>query len=152
MTPMRSLGYAGTIVVTTLLIGIAGLVLLTTSPGTPQEGKIKTTPIPYSSPASGEQMYMDYCAVCHGKTGKGDGPLVSELKAPPPDLTRMAQRNNGKFPEARFADVLLVGTKGLGHGSVDMPIWGPAFRSVDKDLTKLRIANLGRYVESLQVK
>ena len=51
-----------------------------------QEKGLKTGPMPYSTPQSGSQMYKDYCAVCHRPTGKGDGPAVEFLKAPPPDF------------------------------------------------------------------
>ena len=34
----------------------------------------------------GEQLFKAYCASCHGRTGKGDGPFVQALKTPPADL------------------------------------------------------------------
>ncbi|MBZ5572099.1 MAG: cytochrome c [Acidobacteriia bacterium] len=48
------------------------------------------------SPASGQQMYSAYCAVCHGNDGKGGGPAAEALKVPPPDLTVLARKNGGK--------------------------------------------------------
>ena len=39
-----------------------------------------------TSPASGQEMYKAYCAVCHGTDGKGGGPAASALKVPPPTL------------------------------------------------------------------
>ena len=41
------------------------------------------------------------------------------------------------------------------HGSKDMPVWGPVFSSVskgDQALVQLRISNLTKYIETLQVK
>ena len=31
---------------------------------------------------SGRDTYVFYCAACHGRAGKGDGPVASSLKAP----------------------------------------------------------------------
>jgi mono/diheme cytochrome c family protein len=49
--------------------------------------------------ASGKKTYTEYCASCHGEDGKGMGPAASALKAPPSDLTTLAKRHAGKFPE-----------------------------------------------------
>jgi mono/diheme cytochrome c family protein len=43
--------------------------------------------------------YKDNCASCHGASGKGDGPVHSFLVKPPSDLTTIARRNGGKFPQ-----------------------------------------------------
>jgi mono/diheme cytochrome c family protein len=47
---------------------------------------------------SGEVMYKQYCAACHGADAKGHGPAAASLKMPPPDLTTLANRHDGKFP------------------------------------------------------
>jgi mono/diheme cytochrome c family protein len=122
------------------------------TPQEPQQKTLKKVPIVPSKPESGKQMYMDYCAACHGPTGKGDGPAVEFLKAPPSDLTTMAKRNNGKFPQEHFVSILRFGTSEHPHGTSDMPVWGPLFRSQNKDVAPLRIANLSSYVESMQQK
>lgn len=138
-----------------LLLAGTGVVLLGQRAGAskePQQKTMKKVPVSHSNPASGQQMYKDYCAACHGPSGKGDGPAVEFLKAPPPDLTTMAKRNNGKFPTDRFVSVLRFGTEGHPHGTSDMPIWGPLFSKQNKDIVELRIANLRSYVESIQQK
>jgi mono/diheme cytochrome c family protein len=48
---------------------------------------IKQVPVAMTSPASGKEMYISYCAACHGTDGKGNGPAASALKIPPADLT-----------------------------------------------------------------
>lgn len=118
----------------------------------PQQKTMEKAPVTRSQPESGQKMFKDYCAACHGAGGKGDGPAVEFLKAPPQDLTTMAKRNNGKFPADHFAAVLRFGTPGRAHGTSDMPIWGSLFHAQNKDLTELRISNLTSYVESIQQK
>ena len=51
--------------------------------------------------ASGRALYVDYCAVCHGDGGRGDGPAAAGLTPPPVDLTRLSAGNAGVFPLAR---------------------------------------------------
>ena len=106
---------------------LAGTVALvaqgTATPQETQEKTVKKVPITRSDPTSGKQMYKDYCAACHGIDGKGSGPAAEFLKAPPPDLTMMAKRNDGKFPRDKFATVLRFGTGTHPHGTIDMPTW-----------------------------
>ncbi len=108
-----------------------------------------------TSPASGKEMYTSYCAVCHGTDGKGGGPAASALKTPPADLTMLNKNNNGKFPALKVISTL-SGTSDLpAHGSKEMPVWGPLFRSVSgghEGEVQQRLANLSHYVESLQAK
>ena len=100
-------------------------------------------------------MYKEYCAVCHGKTGKGDGPAVAALKVPPSDLTMLAMKNGGKFPADHVTAVLHMGVAEAAHGSEEMPIWGPLFGSIGggvaSPVVKLRIANLTDYIKSIQM-
>jgi mono/diheme cytochrome c family protein len=99
-------------------------------------------------------MFNSYCAPCHGKGGKGDGPAATALKVPPANLTQLAKKNNGKFPADHVATILRTGVSGA-HGSSDMPVWGPLFASVsgkDQSLVQMRISNLIHYLESLQEK
>jgi mono/diheme cytochrome c family protein len=133
----------------------SGAVLLGQEAGAtnqPPQKKLEKAPITPSNAASGQQMFKDYCAACHGATGKGDGPAAELLKTAPPDLTMMAKNNNGKFPGDHFAAVLRFGTPGHAHGTSDMPVWGPLFRTQNPGLAQLRISNLESYVESIQQK
>ena len=104
-------------------------------------------------PKSGAGTYKEYCAVCHGKTGKGDGPAASALKVRPPDLSALARRHGGKFPDAYVANVLRNGVNVDAHGTAEMPIWGPLFLSIDSSYQsqfELRITSLTNYIKSLQ--
>jgi mono/diheme cytochrome c family protein len=136
------------------VFSIACLLTFTTI-GAGQEKTIKHTPIQHTSPASGQEMFTQYCAACHGTDAKGDGPAASALKVPPPDLTALAKHNGGKFPGAHVASVLQFGSNMPAHGSKEMPIWGPLLQSLkrmDDAQVKQRIANLTDYIKSLQVK
>ena len=103
----------------------------------------------------GPALYRAYCAVCHGTDAKGSGPMAKALKKAPGDLTHIAARNGGEFPLARVRNVI-SGEEVLssGHGTREMPVWGPIFSQVgpDQDLGRVRIDNLARYLESLQSK
>jgi mono/diheme cytochrome c family protein len=117
--------------------------------------QIKKEAAPATSAASGHEMYVSYCASCHGMDAKGDGPAATALKVPPPDLTTLAQRNGGKFPTLHVRSILDGQQTLVAHGNQEMPVWGPVFQTVsgrDEALVRMRIANLGRYLESLQKK
>ncbi len=116
---------------------------------------VKHVPITQTPSDSGKEMYNSYCAVCHGKDGKGNGPAASAMKTPPTDLTLLAQKNDGKYPSAHVAAVIKGQASTPSHGSQDMPIWGPLFSSIDQGhqaLVQQRIANLVTYLESVQAK
>lgn len=119
-----------------------------------QTTQVKKEPIQMTSAASGSEMFNSYCAACHGKDAKGDGPAAASLKVPPTNLTELAKKNNGKFPADHVANILRNGVSGA-HGSTDMPVWGPLFSQVsgrDNSIVQIRISNLVHYLESLQVK
>jgi mono/diheme cytochrome c family protein len=135
------------------------LAVLTVSIGvTGQEQPAKTVkhvPVKSVSPASGKDMFTNYCASCHGADGKGNGPAATALKMPPADLTVLSKNNGGKYPALKIS-AILRGDGGLpAHGSREMPVWGPLFRSVSgghEREVQQRISNLTKYVETLQVK
>jgi len=122
---------------------------------TAQQKDIKHVPVKPTSPASGHEMYTTYCAVCHGKDGKGAGPAAGALKVPPPDLTTLVQKNAGKYPSDRVSRAIQGDLNLPAHGSKDMPIWGYLFwrmSQAHQSEVQLRVHNLNKYIESLQVK
>jgi len=104
-------------------------------------------------PVAGAATFKAYCTPCHGISGRGDGPAAIALKVPPADLTSISKRNDGKFPENAVRETITGVDVLASHGSREMPIWGPAFRSVDNDsgVALLRVRNLILYLERLQV-
>jgi hypothetical protein len=63
--------------------------------------KVEQTPIKQIPASDARAMFDNYCAVCHGKTGVGNGPAASSLVKAPADLTKIAARNGGTFPEVK---------------------------------------------------
>lgn len=100
--------------------------------------------------------YVNYCAACHGVGGTGNGPMVSELKGKPSDLTLLSKNNGGNFPYLKLRKIV-DGSYNEGnlraHSSGEMPIWGDAFRRhpgagyVD---AQVRIMNILDYISLIQ--
>jgi cytochrome c5 len=136
---------------------VLAVIITTVMMASSQETKkeIKHVPITSTSPASGQEMYKSYCAVCHGTDAKGNGPAADALKVAPTDLTALAAKNGGKYPAMKVSAVI-SGEEALpAHGSKDMPIWGHLFRSMSgghQSEVQQRVANLNKYIESLQKK
>lgn len=110
---------------------------------------------------SGKQDYEAYCAECHGKAGKGNGPTTQNIpmNPPPPDLTGLAKKNGGKFPFDEVVDTI-DGRKNLpSHERIQMPFLGATLQQRGKEFTpesdaevKRRIEAMARYVQHLQQK
>jgi len=103
----------------------------------------------------GKDLYMSYCASCHGADGKGNGPVAAALKSPMPDLTTIQKRRGGKYPVADLEKFIMGESEvKAAHGSPDMPVWGPLFRRVenDQDLGLVRVRRVVEYMRTLQGK
>jgi hypothetical protein len=85
---------------------------------------------------------------------KGNGPAAAALKVRVPDLTRIAKRNGGKFPADQVRAMIAGEDTKAAHGSRTMPIWGPIFHQVeaDQDWGQVRLENLTKYLESIQLR
>jgi len=113
----------------------------------------------------GKREYVNSCAVCHGTSGKGDGPLAGQIKTKVSDLTIIAKNNVGVFPFARIYD-LIDGRQAVeAHGPRDMPVWGNVYSmewaggpfdfAMPRDresFVRGRILAVIGYIYSLQVK
>ena len=103
--------------------------------------------------AKGKVTYGRYCVSCHGPQAKGDGPLARDLRVAVPDLTTLAQRSGGKFPNDRVVQVIQDGATVRGHGTADMPAWGDAFKKTKgtgEATVDAAIKHLSQYLRTLQ--
>lgn len=130
-----------------LLAAVAALGLLT-APVHAQ--KIETKPMKRTSATDAKGMFDSYCATCHGVTGVGNGPAAKALAKAPADLTKISARNGGTFPEVRVKRYIEGLDEVAAHGSRDMPVWGPLFRSLERDTAVLRIQALSDYLKDMQ--
>ena len=100
----------------------------------------------------GSRLFRMHCAACHGVDGRGAGPMATQLRRTPPDLTQFAARNGGLFPRERVYRII-DGRDVPSHGIGEMPVWGDVFRRGDDDTeasVKARIDAIVRYLEAIQ--
>lgn len=76
---------------------------------------------------AGKVSYVTYCSSCHGVDGKGSGPLASELRSKPANLTALTQSASGVFPKSKVRAVIDGREIFAAHGSREMPLWGEMF-------------------------
>ncbi|HUK25635.1 MAG TPA: c-type cytochrome [Terriglobales bacterium] len=120
-----------------------------------QKPTVKHGPMTMTSPASGAEMFKTYCAVCHGTDGSGNGPAAESLKTPPANLTMLSKNNGGKFPAMKVMSTIRGESDVTAHGTREMPVWGHLFWTVSgghESEVQQRVANLTKYIESLQAK
>lgn len=104
--------------------------------------------------ATGRELYISYCAICHGDDGKGAGSMTEYLKLPPADLTMIAARRGGNYPAEEIYQIIDGRVSVAGHGSGDMPIWGPTLKASEtlnnEKEVRESINNLVDYLKSIQ--
>jgi len=135
-----------------LAFGVGLLLLVSFCSTTVRAGRERKTPLIHT--VNGEEIFKNYCAPCHGLDGRGDGPVAPALRFKLPDLTQISKRTGGKFPSARIRSVIEGNESISGHGSREMPVWGPVFHQIgaDQDLGAVRTDNVTKYLESMQQK
>jgi mono/diheme cytochrome c family protein len=74
-------------------------------------GRELSNPLPVSAATieDGRGLYQTYCLVCHGSSGKGDGPLVVAGKIPTPPS--YSSERVAVFPPGRLFHVVTLGTQ-----------------------------------------
>lgn len=76
----------------------------------------------FSKSFDGYQVFNTYCFICHGKDGKGDGPLANKIGTSPSDLT-----NDSILSMRTDKELVRIVEGSAPHGkSTDMPRWGVA--------------------------
>lgn len=110
----------------------------------------------------GEAEFIDSCAACHGESGKGDGPLAEFFEIAVPDLTTLADRNDGEFPFRRVFQIIDGRAEVRAHGERTMPVWGARFsqevgdpslpldRPTREQAVRGRILELVNYIMAIQ--
>src|SRR5574341_1039867 len=101
-------------------VTVAAVLWLTPAPGRAQQEEVAK---------AGRPIYEQYCAVCHGREGKGDGGAANLLTVKPADLTQLSKNNNGVFPFWRVYGIIDGRQEVKGHGTREMPFWGAEFRA-----------------------
>ena len=105
---------------------------------------------------SGAELYRVFCASCHGKQARGDGPVAKTLKPTVPDLTHIASRNGGTFPAERVRETIDGQNLPRVHGTRAMPVWGWDFYAINREDPARRervnelIGRLVDYLASIQ--
>jgi mono/diheme cytochrome c family protein len=108
----------------------------------------------------GAEMFQQYCAACHGANGEGNGPVAPALKQFPADLTRIAARNGGTFPDSNVARRIDGRFDIVAHGTSEMPVWGRklmdgAAQGADENtdaVVRGRILTIVEYLKTIQKK
>lgn len=116
-------------------------------------------PLAAQDAAVGQDLYMAYCATCHGANATGNGPMAELIAIETPDLTELAARNAGVFPAAATAEQIDGRNPMLAHGG-QMPLFGSFFDgdgavsiktgSGQPMLVSAPIADLLAWLESVQ--
>ena len=105
---------------------------------------------------SGAELFQRFCASCHGKTAEGDGVVEPVLQIRAPDLTEIAKRHGGQFPDNKIYQIIDGRFPITAHGTRDMPVWGiELWRAQGYDLeagrkTTLAIEKLVDHLKSIQ--
>lgn len=84
----------------------------------------------------GAQLYAQNCAICHGKTGKADGPAARSLKPSPRDFSK------GEFKYTKTDSERLQFIK---KGKGPMPAW-------EHTLTDEQITDIITFIHTLKAK
>jgi mono/diheme cytochrome c family protein len=88
----------------------------------------------------GRDVFVHYCATCHGDAGAGDGFNAYNLDPRPRDLSDPAFQK--KKSDADLADTIRRGGAGVGLSSL-MPPWG-------RTLSERQVGEVVLYVRSLK--
>lgn len=90
-------------------------------------------------PQRGKAKFDALCVICHGSSGKGDGPTARSLNPKPRDFTDA--KYMAGLSDAYLRDVILKGGPGVGKSPL-MPPWNSQLGEAD-------LAHLIAYLRSL---
>ena len=102
--------------------------------------------------AAGQQWYDKYCQPCHGAGGQ-PGTATYKANNKPIDLRTYVKRNGGKFPVARWIQVVQDVNPGGVHADVWQNILNSQTGTISNDIAaKGILASIASYVRSIQTK
>lgn len=104
------------------LLALFGLVLTSPLPAYALDDELKI----------GQEIFQQYCAICHGPEGNGDGEIGLLFKLKPKALSQLSKENGGEYPFEMVYQTLKATKPVQGHGT-GMPVWGGYFQ-VEKAL------------------
>jgi cytochrome c oxidase cbb3-type subunit 3 len=73
----------------------------------------------------GKKLYGQFCASCHGQSGKGDGPAAAALNPKPRDHTD--KETMSKLSDEELFKVIKNGGASVGKSPL-MPAWGASLK------------------------
>jgi cytochrome c553 len=89
-------------------------------------------PINQVSAQRGQILYIKLCVKCHGKRGRGDGPIIELIEKRPKNLTILAQR-------VKYLQYYMIQTSEEGKGRK----WIPYF-------TKVNLVDVEHYIRTFK--
>ncbi len=102
------------------------------APAAPAPGPAEARPVPSGNlrgeAANGKTIYGQFCSVCHGATGKGDGPTSATMFPKPRDHTDKAYMST--LSDEQLYRTIRDGGLGVGKSPL-MPPWGSALNDAD---------------------
>ena len=87
--------------------------------------------------SQGKHLFAQYCAPCHGDTGKGDGQNASNLNPAVPDLTS----SKSAADPAYLRRVIAQGSAAVGRSPLSPP-WGRSLSAQEIDYLTLYCRSL----------
>ena len=105
---------------------------------------------------SGTELYLNYCASCHGVNGEGDGQVADVMQIQVPNLRYLSERNNGTFPAQAVTEYVDGRTVVAAHGDRRMPVWGEVLNWTEGDdadaerLAQQKISAIVEFLSNIQ--
>ncbi len=86
----------------------------------------------------GRAIFKNYCSLCHGENGEGDGKMAKIIKNPPPFNLTLS-----RAPDEYLMQIISKGGAAMGR-SPRMPPWGEQFSETERKSIILYIKTLRR--------
>lgn len=91
--------------------------------------------------AEGKKVFGQYCSVCHGEEGRGDGFNAYNLDPKPRDFTDSTYR--ARMDSSLIVEAITSGGAAVGHSAL-MPGWGRTISETDIRNVSLYVMHLSK--------